>query len=306
MTLPGGALGLAALGAAALPGYLELRRKPMKALRDDAPGQFAELSRGLTHYQWSGPEDAPVAICVHGLTTPSLVWEGLRPHLAGMGLQVLTYDLYGRGHSDAPRGRQTAHFFTRQLAELMDHEGIDVPVTLIGYSMGGAIAASFAAQHPDRCHRLILIAPAGMGHELGALARLAQDVPLLGDWAFHLGYPARLRKGIEAERALPCTVAGLAEHQLAQLDRRGYLRSVLSSLRGQLRRPLETEHRTIAHNGTATVALWGREDSVIPIRAMGTLAQWNRNARHEVIDGAGHGLTYTHTTELARAIASLV
>lgn len=302
MMFLGGAVTLACLGAAALPGYLELRRQEVSALRGQATGAFADLPGGMTHYQWFGPDDAPVAVCIHGLTTPSFVWQGLTPHLTAAGLQILTYDLYGRGFSDAPRGRQSGHFFTQQLGNLLDQQGIDVPVTLIGYSMGGAIAASFAAAHPERTHRVILIAPAGMGHDLGLVARLTRDVPLLGDWAFHLGYPAHLRKGIEVERHLPGSVEDIAEKQAAQLDRRGYLRSVLSSVRGQLRRPLEEDHRKIAANGTPVAAVWGRDDRVIPLRAMGTLAQWNRNARQEVIDGAGHGLTYTHTDQLAQAI----
>ncbi|MGP6087811.1 alpha/beta fold hydrolase [Antarctobacter jejuensis] len=305
MTFLGGALTLAGLSATALPGYLEYRRKPIAALRDKATGAFADLSQGKTHYRWSGPKEAPVALCIHGLTTPSFVWEGLTPHLLTAGYRVLTYDLYGRGFSDAPCARNTAQFFTRQLRDLLDHQGVDAPVTLIGYSMGGAIAASFAAAHPERTERVILIAPAGMGHDLGQLARFTRDVPLLGDWAFHLGYPSQLRTGIEAERDQPGSVENIADRQLAQLDRRGYLRSVLSSLRGQLGRPLEVEHRRIAANGTPVTAIWGREDRTIPIRAKDTLALWNRNARQEVIDSAGHGLPYTHTRQLAQAIARM-
>ncbi|MDD9732370.1 alpha/beta hydrolase [Mameliella sp. AT18] len=302
MTLLGGALALAALGAAALPAWRETRRQRTPDLQISAPGQFAELSQGRTHYQWSGPEDAPVVVCVHGLTTPSFVWRGLIPHLTAAGVQVLSYDLYGRGFSDAPRGRQTGAFFTRQLSDLLEHEGIDTPVTLMGYSMGGAIVTCFAAAHPDRVLRLALVAPAGMGHDLGPIARFTTGVPILGDWLFNMGYPRQLRAGIEAERALPSSVQGIADLQLAQLDRRGFLRSVLSSLRGVLRAPLQEEHRKIAGAGIPVTAVWGREDKVIPLSALATLTQWNRTARQEVIDGAGHGLTYTHTDQLARAL----
>lgn len=303
MTFAGSALALAALAAAMLPALREFRRKPAKALHRTAPRKWADLSQAGTHFQWAGPDNAPVTVCIHGLTTPSFVWQGLVPHLTASGTRVLTYDLYGRGFSDAPRGAQNRDFFTRQLSDLLDHQAIDTPVTLIGYSMGGAIATSFAAAHPARVHRLALIAPAGMGHDLGTLARFSTDVPVLGDWAFHMGYPAQLREGVAVERALPSSVANIGDQQLAQLHRRGYLRSVLSSLRGQLRARLEEEHRQIAATGLPVTAIWGREDSVIPIGAMGTLSQWNRNTRQEVIRGAGHSLTYTHTADLARVLA---
>lgn len=303
MSMLGGWATVAGAGAAALPALRELRRRPMtRRWRREAPGAFAELSQGITHYTWLGRTAGPVAVCVHGLTTPSFVWQGLARELAERGFRVLTYDLYGRGYSDAPRGLQTPGFFTTQLHELLEHEKLHDDITLIGYSMGGAISSAFAAEADHRLRRLVLLAPAGMGHELGGLARWAAEWPLIGDWAFHMRYPGAHRAGIEAERHLPSSVADICDLQLAELRRRGFVRSVLSSLRGTLRRPQEDVHKAIAKARLPVSAIWGREDSVIPIAAMGTLAQWNRDVRHVVMDGAGHGLTYTHTADVARAM----
>ena len=47
------------------------------------------------------------------------------------------------------------------LATLLDHW--ELPrATVVGLSLGGAIAAGFAARHPERVDRLVLIAPGGM------------------------------------------------------------------------------------------------------------------------------------------------
>ena len=35
---------------------------------------------------------------------------------------------------------------------------------------------------------------------------------------------------------------------------------------------------------------------------MGKLTEWSRNARQEVIPGAGHGLPYTHTAQVLDAL----
>ena len=43
-----------------------------------------------------------------------------------------------------------------------------------------------------------------------------------------------------------------------------------------------------------------------PLSAVGALAEWSRNARQEVIDGAGHGLTYTHTNEVLVAMSEVL
>ncbi|MDX1819876.1 MAG: alpha/beta hydrolase [Paracoccaceae bacterium] len=294
-------LALAAL--AAFPFLREAMRKPMNdAARQDAPGQFAQLSQGITHYRWTGPVRGPVAVCVHGLTTPSMVWDAVARGLALMGFRVLVYDLYGRGYSDRAPGLQDQDFFLRQLEDLLHDQGITEDVTLLGYSMGGAIVSAFAARHPERARRVILLAPAGMGHDLGKLAKFTRDTPILGDWLMLLRYPAAHMRGTEAERPLPSEVDGIIDYQQAELSKRGFIPAVMSSLRGILPRPLEEAHRQISREGIPVLAIWGREDKVIPLRAMGQLAQWNRTARHEVIEGAGHGLTYTHASAVLRVI----
>jgi len=295
---------LAVLAAlAAWPFALEAMRKPMDAdARGDAPGDFAQLSQGITHYRWIGPVRGPVAVCVHGLTTPSMVWDAVAKGLALMGFRVLVYDLYGRGYSDRAPGLQDQDFFIRQLEDLLADQGITEDVTFLGYSMGGAIVSAFAARHPERVLRLILLAPAGMGHDLGKLAKFTRDTPLLGDWLMLLRYPSAHRRGTEAERTLPTEVDGIVDYQQAELSKRGFVPAVLSSLRGILPRPLEDAHRQISREGIPVLAIWGRDDAVIPLSAMGQLTQWNRMARQEVIDGAGHGLTYTHASAVLRAI----
>ena len=290
--------------AAVLPFTDEWRRKPMGAKpRSQAPGAFADLPQGLTHYSWSGPLRGPVAVCIHGLTTPSQVWGGIAEGLAGQGFRVLTYDLYGRGFSDRPAGQQDADFFCRQLEALLADQGIGQDFTLAGYSMGGAIATAFAARHPDQVRQLILIAAAGVETEPGRFASLVRHMPLLGDWLMHAIFPRAHRRGCEAERALPCSVPGLIEVQKGELGYKGFVPGVLSAMRGILARPLEAEHRALDRAGVPVLAIWGQEDGLIPVTAAGTLAQWSRLARQEVVQGAGHGLPYTHTEAVLQAIS---
>ena len=293
------------LGAViAVPLVIEMNRRDMDdAARGTGPGQFAELPQGVTHYQWHGPPDGPVLICVHGLTTPSFVWRGLTAGLTALGYRVLTYDLFGRGFSDRPKGGQDAAFFMRQLADLMTHQQVRGKVTLMGYSMGGAISTCFAAGHPDRVARLILLAPAGMHHGIGAPVRFIRDVPVVGDWLMLALYPRMMRRGIEAERTLPSSVLNIGDLQEAELDFKRFVPAVLSSLRGILRHPLKPEHLAIRAAEVPTLAIWGSADTVIPISALGTLAEWNRDAQHEVIEGAGHGLTYTHNDAVLRTLS---
>ncbi|QFS81436.1 Tropinesterase [Roseivivax sp. THAF40] len=295
---------LAILGAlvAVIPAVREARRRPMDAeAQVDAPGDIVTLSQGRTHYRWIGPARGPVAVCVHGLTTPSPAWERLAVHLGTMEFRVLVYDLYGRGFSGAPKGQQSPAFFARQLRDLLDHHGLDEDVTLIGYSMGAVIASAFAVEQPARLRQLVLVAPAGMGLPMGRLQRFCVEWPYIGDWLFHMAYPSRHAEAIAASDA-PEDIRAV---QQAELHRRGFVPAVLSSLRYALRKPVPHLHKALAQEALPVIAVWGDADRTIPISGLGQLAQWNRRTRQEVIPGADHGLPFTHADALAEVLSGM-
>ena len=291
------------LGVAAAPFVAERFRAPVdETMRAATEGGFAELPMGRVHFRWFGPEDGALAICVHGLTTPSVAWTRAAEELAANGYRVLTYDLYGRGLSDRAPGAQTADFFVAQLNDLLSDQKVKTPFTLLGYSMGGAIAAAYAARFPDRIHKLVLVTPAGMGHRLGALADFVCRTPLVGDWLFLSFYGGQLRRGIAAEQSLPDQNSVIAKQQLAELGKRGFLPAVLSSLRGMLGTSRKADHEVIAARGLPVLAVWGAEDDVIPLAAKEQLSSWNPSAHSLVLKGAGHGLPYTHTKALVAGV----
>lgn len=294
---------LAVVALAAWPWIAEWRRAPMDdAARQAAEGRFVALSRGLTHYDWIGPVRGPVAVCVHGLTTPSFVWRGLARGLAGLGYRVLIYDLYGRGYSDRPGGEQDGDFFCGQLDELLADQGIEDEITLIGYSMGGAIATEFTSRHPDRIRDLILLAPAGMRPLKQGLVRIVTEWPILGDWLMLASFPRTHRQGVAAESNLPSSVDRIYDRQLDELRYRGFVPAVLASLRGILANPMEAQHRRIAEAEVPVLTIWGEKDDVVPPSGAGQLALWNRQARQDEIPGAGHGLTYSRTDDVLALI----
>jgi len=297
---PGWATLLILLAILAAPFVIE-RMRPAPS-RDDATmraagGKIAKLPSGDTFYRWIGPARGPVAVLIHGISTPHQVWGEVAEGLGETAFRVLVYDLYGRGLSDAPMGRQVADYFVRQLEELLAHEGIDGDLTLAGYSMGGAVAAAFAAKHTDRMTRLILVAPAGIERDEAPLDAMMRQIPVAGDWLHGILGPMRARAAV----AEP-----LAEVKRAQAARRGAAPGVLSSRRGILAAPSRETYARIGAEDVAVFAVWGGEDRVVPLRGLGTLAQWDRNAMQEVIDGAGHDLLLTHPREVTTALRAML
>ena len=261
-----------------------------------APGRMADLSQGRTHYRWNGPLNGPVVVCVHGVTSGSFVWQPLIRSLNMMGFRVLSYDLYGRGYSDAPRGRQSTDFHLRQLTDLLADQNVEGPVTLIGYSMGGTIAARFAATHPDRVERLVLLCTAGFGVKLPRLIRWCARVPVLGDWWMGVLGGAAMRRDLRG-KSYAEDFPNIARAQIADTYRRGYVGAVISSARHCLSTRQDAAHRTIAAAGIPVLAIWGGRDGVIPDTAPGALAVADHHARHGTVDEADHALPFTHVAD---------
>lgn len=290
-------------GLYAAPFLLERRKPDMdENVRASSTGDFAMLSDGHTHYNWHGPKDGPVLVCIHGLTTSSYVWDKLLPGLTEAGFRVLTYDLYGRGLSDRPKGTQARSFFIRQLRDLLDHLKVEQNITLFGYSMGGSIATIFAAEEPDRIARVALLAPAGLVYTPSRFSEVMRRLPRLGDWLMLTLGAYSLRKQV----LLADTDPEFSDRQVAELNWRGYLPAVLSSQRNLLAETLEEEHRNLGKFGLPVLAIWGEADTVIPLVALGKLTEWNRNARQASIPTAGHALGVTHPDEVIEALAELL
>jgi pimeloyl-ACP methyl ester carboxylesterase len=300
--------GLAILGILVLtPLLVEALRAPMDArARRLATGDFVELSKGLTYYEWRGPSRGPIVVCVHGLTMPSYVWTPLAVALTALGMKVLTYDLYGRGLSDRPPGRQDRAFFVSQLEELLAKLEVTQGVTLIGYSMGGAIATAFAQDHPERVDRLVLVAPVGLGHRVNGFLAFCARVPVLGDGLIRLFGDIMHRRAVD--RSLPENpeLPDFLDRVAGEMSYRGSLPAVLSSLRNMVREDMAPVHRALGETSLPVLAIWGEADRLIPLTGVGRLAQINRNARQVEVPGATHALPYTHPAEIMAAMTDVL
>ncbi|KAF2674424.1 alpha/beta-hydrolase [Microthyrium microscopicum] len=125
-----------------------------------------------------GPEDGPKVLLVHGISIPSVGLVDLAKKLVEKGCRVMLFDLYGRGFSDTPIGVvHSSHLYMTQILSVLASStlpwtGVNA-FSLIGYSMGGALAVNFAATFPLPVKSLVLIAPAGLirGHRISMMRR---------------------------------------------------------------------------------------------------------------------------------------
>lgn len=112
---------------------------------------------GLLHagvWEPDAAPGAPAVLAVHGVTASHLAWPFVAERLPGV--RVIAPDLRGRGRSngiDGPAG-MAAH--ADDLAALLDAVGVEQAV-VVGHSMGAFVSVVFAARHPERVSRLVLV-----------------------------------------------------------------------------------------------------------------------------------------------------
>jgi pimeloyl-ACP methyl ester carboxylesterase len=94
-------------------------------------------------------------LCVHGLTANCRCWDVIASDLAPAH-SVLSMDLRGRGLSDKPSTGYSLKHHVRDIFCLLEDLGLKQAV-LMGHSLGAYISLAFAAQHPDRVEKLILL-----------------------------------------------------------------------------------------------------------------------------------------------------
>lgn len=94
-------------------------------------------------------------VLLHGVGLDHTLWDDLAP-LLEPDFDVLRYDLLGHGAAPALRGPADIQDFIAQLDAELDRAGWQ-QATVLGYSMGGLIAGAYAAAHPERVSRLVLL-----------------------------------------------------------------------------------------------------------------------------------------------------
>jgi pimeloyl-ACP methyl ester carboxylesterase len=176
---------IAALGA---PARIidRLRPRPLLPPAGNA-GRFVSVDGVRTYYRLQGC--GPALVLLHGLALSHLSWRATSSALAEH-FTVYTLDLPGFGYSDKPLGygsaRRTAAFVDRFLATLRLER-----VTLIGHSLGGAVALWLAIERPTRVERVVLVNVAEIG-DAAAIFRVIAT-PIVGDLLLRTITPATMR-----------------------------------------------------------------------------------------------------------------
>nr|WP_263325337.1 2-succinyl-6-hydroxy-2,4-cyclohexadiene-1-carboxylate synthase [Neobacillus sp. Marseille-Q6967] len=95
-------------------------------------------------------------VLLHGFTGDSSTWTSFCP-VWGSHSQLVMPDIIGHGKTDSPEAieRYRIERAASDIKHLLDKIGLE-QIDLLGYSMGGRLALTFAVQFPERVRKLIL------------------------------------------------------------------------------------------------------------------------------------------------------
>jgi pimeloyl-ACP methyl ester carboxylesterase len=164
--------------------------------------------------------------------------------------------------------------YVAHYAELLDRIG-SAGVYLVGASLGGRMAAEFAAREPDRVRALVLVSPAGLSDPTVPPVDLSAVAPdELRHWFAH-------RTGF-IDRFWPAST-GPAFDALRRREHDAAFRIIFDPAND------EAALGALLPRITApTLLLWGAQDRIVPPALAGVWARRIAGATSEIVPDAGH------------------
>lgn len=262
----------------------DLPREVIEARYHVGPEDYREVMGLRIRLRDSGGAHLPVLILLHGFGSSLETWDDWSRSLAH-DFRVIRLDLPGFGLTGPdPAGDYSDARSVKILLAFMDGLGLR-KASLVGNSLGGKLAWMFAAGHPERVEKLVLISPAGFSSpgqdygkkpEIPAMIRVLPYVlpayfvkkslaPAFGDPArFSSALTARYRDFMRAPGTRPAMIARMEQDVLS--DPAPWLQ--------RLHMPV--------------LLLWGRNDGMIPVDNVADYQRLIPQATVVELPGTGH------------------
>jgi pimeloyl-ACP methyl ester carboxylesterase len=222
---------------------------------------YREVLDVRLHLCDTGPRDAPAVILLHGFGASLQTWDAWAKDLA-VDHRVIRFDLPGAGLTGPdPTGDYRDSRSIAVLDALMQQLGV-ARASVVGNSIGGRIAWTFAAEKPMRVDKLILISPDGFSSPGFAYGK-APETPALLSLMRYVLPKALVRLNLAPAYGDPKALSDAVVTRYYDL-------MLVPGLRGAM---LERMRQTVLQNPAPllrriqapTLLLWGEKDAMIPV-----------------------------------------
>ena len=194
-------------------------------------------------------------LMIHGFDSCFLEFRRLAPLLKN-NFKLIIPDLYGFGF--CPRSQKYKYEYQKLISHLIEIINLycnNLPLGVIGASMGGSVAMELARRNPKTIYRLLLLSPAGIS---STTRKIPRPLDLLG--TYFLKQPCIRKSLCRQAFADPNKSVGKAEEQIASLHLNvpGWQRSLAEFARSggisDYGKPLPSQPIDV---------IWGAQDKII-------------------------------------------
>lgn len=261
---------------------------PLETLKQKYTNQyskFIEIDGTMIHYRDQG--SGPPLVLVHGMVSSLHTWDGWQTYLGGK-YRIIRFDVPGFGLTGPlAQGEYNAETYVRIIDQLLNKLGVNEKITLAGNSLGGFMAWNYAARHPERVDRLVLLdAPA-----------FKQEVPLvvkMANWpgADSIGVRYSPRFLVAANLKKLFANQGVVTDELIDRYyeltlRPGNRPAILKIFRAMIE-GAKQDNPGVDRIRMPTLLLWGKEDPWVPLPVALRWLQVLPQAQYKFYDGVGH------------------
>ncbi len=266
---------------------------------EEAEEKDVEVDGISLHCLLAGPINAPHVVFVHGLGGSLATWS---LNLAAFAVQfrICALDLVGSGSSAKPTMDYSVPALAEFLARFLDALGPTWQrVSIVGHSLGGAVALAFARSNPQRIERLVLVDSAGLGREID---RTVLD----------LIHSEPTRESLRTELTHFFTQPGLVQQALVdelyqqrtQPGAREALLATSNAAFGDGQQQIDLRD-TLAGLNIPVLVVWGDADAVIPV-AHAQEAKRAPQSQLQVFANTGHCPHIEHADEFNQLVQSFL
>lgn len=266
---------------------------PVAALRAryaSPASQFVAVMPGLTvHLRDEGARDGVPLVLLHGSNASLHTWEPWVARLGGR-YRIVTFDFPAHGLTGpAPDGQYTQAAYARVVDAVVHHLGL-TRFVLGGNSMGGGVAALYAAEHPGRIAGLILVDASGAEYPKGEgdtpFVMKVVRLPVIRDIAAAITPRSLIAASLDGAVSVKSVITPAVVDRYWELLR--YPGNRVATIERFAQGYSAVPQADLAHVTAPTLILWGRDDRFIPLASATWFSTALPHSRTIVYDGVGH------------------
>ena len=262
-------------------------------------GRYADCANGYRmHYLDQGRRDAEAVVLLHGSGPGASGYSNFKgnfPALVAAGYRCVIPDLIGYGFSDKPDDvEHPLSLFVECVRQTLDCAGV-TRCTIVGNSLGGAVALGLALDYPQLAEKLVLMAPGGLSelHEYQQMPGMQKMFAVFGS-----GEPvtAAVMQDLFATSLMHDPKFATDELVAERLQ---IMQIMNGHVMATMKVPVLTDR--LPELDCPILAFWGLDEKMMPEGGIMALARNTRHLRLVLVSECGHWVMVEHEGMFNRA-----